>query len=60
LEEFATTLQTRKYEFLLDAAWLRDPGNEYAESAEPVMRSELDLEAYELVRGLSRVFVPGK
>ena len=39
-------MQQRKYDWLLDAAWLRD--EDFVESSEPVMRSELDADAYEL------------
>ena len=47
-QEFATLLQSRKYEWLLDAVWLRDP--EWNEAEQPVRRSELDAPAYEFVQ----------
>lgn len=46
-QDAAACLQTRKYDWLLDHVWLRD--EQFKESEQPVMRSELDAEAYELV-----------
>lgn len=46
-QDAAACLQTRKYDWLLDHVWLRD--EQFNESEQPVMRSELDAEAYELV-----------
>lgn len=46
-QEFATLLQSRKYDWLLDAVRMRD--EDFNESNKPVLRSELDPAAYELV-----------
>ena len=45
-EEFATKLQARKYDYLLDAVWLMDA--DFMESENPIFQSVLDQEAYEL------------
>ena len=56
-QDFAALLQMRKYDWLLDAAWLRD--EDFVESDNPVLRSELDAEAYELVTRL-RICISSK
>ena len=56
LQEYAASLQARKLEFVVDQLWCRDEHG--AESDTPLMRSELDIEAYELAPGRGAKVLP--